>query len=359
MAETSTPTPTPVTALEDDITTAAIARRRMPLAVAALLGIVGAALVWIGTAGLTKHSAYLRLVLVLAGLVGLYIAIDRLARRLIRPDFDTGFWLSAAWVAIVVLGAILADVLPLAEARDTKKTFSEPIAGRPDLFSKHPLGTDKFGLDLLGGVFYGARLSLEISVGAALIGLVVGGLIGVCAGYFRGALDGVIGTFTDALLAFPPLILLIALMVAVKPSVPNLMIALAVLGIPTYIRLARASTLTIAQREFVMAARAMGATKRRIILRELVPNVALPLVSYAFLIIAVLIVAEGSLSFLSLSIPRPEPTWGNMIQAGSADLRKIPHLVFVPATVMFLTVLALNRLGDFARKKWDNRETRM
>ena len=363
MADTSTPSATPPAELsatiDDEITAAAIARRQMPAVVAVLLGVVGAVLVWLGTAGLTRQSAYLRAALIVVGLMAAYVALDRLARRFIRPDFDTGFWLSAIWVAIIVFGAVFADILPLAEARDTKKTFSEPVAGRPDLFSKHPLGTDKFGLDLLGGVFYGARLSLQISVGAAALGLLIGGLIGVCAGYFRGWLDGVIGTFTNALLAFPPLILLIALMVAVKPSVLNLTVALAALGVPTYIRLARASTLTISQREFVTAARAMGATKRRIILRELVPNVALPLVSYAFLIIAVLIVAEGSLSFLSLSIPRPEPTWGNMIQAGSADLRKIPHLVFVPAAVMFLTVLSLNRLGDFARKKWDNRETRM
>lgn len=351
--------PTTSLVADADPTTVVVERRRMPAAVAILIGLVGAFLVWLGTGGMTRTSGYWRAAAVILGLAGLYVALDRLARRYIRPDFDTGFWLCAIWVALILLGAIFVDLLPIAEARDTKKTFSEPVAGRPDLFSKHPLGTDKFGLDLLGGVLHGARLSLQISVGAAFLGLIVGGIIGVCAGYFGRWIDGVVGTITNSMLAFPPLILLIALMVAVKPSVTNLTVALAALGVPTYIRLARASTLTVAQREFVTAARAMGATRRRIVFRELVPNVALPLVSYAFLIIAVLIVAEGSLSFLSLSIPRPEPTWGNMIQAGSNDLRKIPHLVFVPATVMFITVLALNRLGDFARSKWDNRDTRM
>src|SRR5690606_7331601 len=124
---------------------------------------------------------------------------------------------------------IFADLLPLKEARNASQTFDAPSAARPDLFSAHPLGTDKFGLDLLGGVIYGARLSLEISFGAVLLGLVVGGLIGICAGYFRGWFDGLVSIFTDSLLAFPPLILLIALMVALEPSVRNLIAALAIL----------------------------------------------------------------------------------------------------------------------------------
>lgn len=333
---------------------------RRPALFIGIAGLVAAViLVWVGTAGLSGSDAYLRAVLVLGGLGVGYLALDRLLWRLFGRKVQTDLWLSVAWMSVVVAAAALADLLPLEESRDASASFGAPVTQRPDLFSAHPLGTDTFGLDLLGGVIYGARLSLQISFGAVAIGFVIGGLIGVLAGFLRGWFEAVVNVLTDSLLAFPPLILLIALMVAVNPTVVNLSLALALLGIPTYIRLARANTLVFAQREFVTAARGMGATRRRIIFRELVPNVALPLLSYAFIIVAVLIVAEGSLSFLGLSIPRPEPTWGNMISAGANDLRRIPHLVFVPATVMFLTVFALNRIGDRARQIWDPRESKV
>jgi peptide/nickel transport system permease protein len=349
----------PTAATPAPIDVPVVGRRSLPWPLAAVGLLAGIFLVWLGTDGLSSAAIQPRLVCVFAGLLLAFVGLDRLLKRFVSPTVDTGLWLAVAWVSLVVLAAVFADLLPLKEARDASKSFDAPVAARPDLFSAHPLGTDKFGLDLLGGVIYGARLSLQISLGATAIGIVVGGLIGVCAGYFRGKLDAVVGILTNSLLAFPPLILLIALMVAVKPSVRNLVLALAILGIPTYIRLARANTMAIAQREFVLAARSLGAKERRIVLRELVPNVALPLLSYAFIIVAVLIVAEGSLSFLGLSIPRPEPTWGNMIYAGNEDLRKIPHLVFVPATVMFLTVFSLNRISDRARKIWDPRDSKV
>lgn len=347
----------PVTAVAD--VAAGTRRRRASLSVGLAGLVVGIALAWIGLDTLSAASIQARLVTVFVAIVVTYVGIDNLLRRLVDPGVDTGLWVSAFWLTVVVLAAVFADLLPLNEARDASKSFGAPVTARPDLFSGHPLGTDKFGLDLLGGVIYGARLSLQISLGATAIGLFVGGLIGICAGYFRGRLDSVVGVLTNSLLAFPPLILLIALMVALEPSVRNLVLALAILGIPTYIRLGRANTMTLAQREFVLAARSLGASERRIVFRELVPNVALPLLSYAFIIVAVLIVAEGSLSFLGLSIPRPEPTWGNMIYAGNEDLRKIPHLVFVPAGVMFLTVFALNRVSDRARQLWDPREAKV
>jgi peptide/nickel transport system permease protein len=323
------------------------------------LMLAGIAVIWVTLDVFIDVSALIRVPVVLAGFAVFYVGLDQLLKRLVGPRVETDLWVSLFWVGLVVFLAIIADLLPLREAQDASKTFTEPILARPDLFSAHPFGTDSFGLDLLGGVIYGARLSLQISFGAVTIGLLVGGLIGVCAGYFRGKLDGAVGILTDSALAFPPLILLIALMVALEPTVPNLVVALALLGIPTYIRLGRANTLALAQREFVTAARSMGAKNGRIVLRELVPNVALPLLSYAFIIVAVLIVAEGSLSFLGLSIPRPKPTWGNMINAGSEDFDKHPHLVFVPASVMFLTVFALNRIGDKARKIWDPREAKV
>lgn len=327
--------------------------------VAAVFLALGGLLFWVGTVALGEPTALVRVIVILAASVSAYVGLDRLLWRISRHRVPTDFWLSVVWLGAVVVSAVAADFLPFAESRDASKSFGAPVAARPDLVSSHPLGTDTFGLDLLGGVVYGARLSLQISLGAVLIGLVVGGLIGMAAGYFRGIFDEVVGVLTNSLLAIPPLIFLIALMVAIEPNVVNLSIALAFLGIPTYARLARANTLVIRQKEYVLAARSTGAKHVRVLLREVLPNVILPLVSYAFIVLAVLIVAEGSLSFLGLSIPRPEPTWGNMISAGANDLRRTPHLVFVPGIVMFLTVFALNRVGDHARQKWDPRESKV
>ena len=161
------------------------------------------------------------------------------------------------------------------------------------------------------------------------------------------------------MLAFPPLILLVAMATVFTQNQWTMALELSLLGIPTYIRLARANTLTFAQREFVLAAKAMGSGDRRVIFRELLPNVALPMVSYAFLVTAVLIVAEASLSFLGVGIQPPEPTWGNMIEAGQESYQDHPHLVFVPGIVMFMTVFALNRVGDKARERWDPREAQI
>ncbi len=321
--------------------------------------LVGALTVWVGSDVMDGAGSLIRIAVVLVGLSLLYVGLHTTLWRLRGHRVPVDYWMSVVWLGVVGLSVIFADLLPFAESRDASKSFSSPVAVRPDLFSSHPLGTDTFGLDLLGGVVYGARLSQQISFGAVVIGLVVGGMLGMLAGYFRGATDEILGVLTNSLLAIPPLIFLIALMVAIEPSVFNLSAALALLGIPTYVRLARANTLVFRQKEFVAAARSTGARHGRVLFREILPNVLLPLVSYAFIVLAVLIVAEGSLSFLGLSIPRPEPTWGNMISAGANDLRRTPHLVFVPGVVMFLTVFALNRVGDHARQKWDPRESRV
>jgi peptide/nickel transport system permease protein len=275
-----------------------------------------------------------------------------------RSRSEIGLWISVGWLAVVVLAAALADVLPLREGRDPARALDEPVLAGPSLLSAHPLGTDRQGLDELAGVIVGARLSLLVGVGAVCIGLFVGGLLGVVAGYYRGRLDSVLNLANDALLAFPPLILLLALAAIVTPNARTITLVLGVLAVPTFFRLARANALVHAQREFVLAARALGTRGPRILLRELVPNVAMAALSYAFVVVAVLIVAEASLSFLGLSIQRPEPTWGNMIAAGQQDFDDHPHLVFVPGAALFTTVLALNRVGDWTRRHWDPRVRR-
>jgi peptide/nickel transport system permease protein len=319
----------------------------------------GAVVIVIGTMVLHDVSAVLRVVLVLGGLALIYRGGDLLGRWFFGESFDAALWFSLLWLGLVVAAAIAADWLPLAESRDVSQTLTTPTLLRPDLFSAHPLGTDRQGLDILGGIIYGARVSLIVALGAVAIGIVLGGVIGIAAGFYRGRTEGVVNVLTDAMLAFPPLILLLAVVAVLRPSVSTIMIALGVLSVPTYIRLSRASTMVFAQREFVLAARALGAKARRLIFRELLPNVALPVVSYAFIVVGALIVAEASLSFLGLSIRRPNPTWGNMIAAGQTDFDRHPHLVFAPGIVLFVTVFALNHVGDKARELWDPRQSRL
>ena len=283
--------------------------------------------------------------------------------RRVRSRTDLTFWVSVCWLVGLTVCAALADLLPLGNAADTTATIGVAGYARPDLFSANPLGTNGFGLDLLARSIYGARVSL-LTVGCTVVvSLLVGGVIGMIAGYFRGWVDMVIGIFADAALVIPALVLLIAFAAVLGPprTVPEAVlksgIALAVVGIPTMIRLARANTMVFAQREFVTASRAMGATHTRILLRELLPNVALPLVSYAFIVSAVLIVAEGSLAYLGLGLQQPTPSWGNMIaEGGLRELRRHPHVPLVPGVFMFLTVFSLNIIGERARARWDARE---
>lgn len=323
----------------------------VPVAVAAIVLIVAGAFV------MTDQNGWFRLVLTGAGVVGLYIGADRIAKAIFGLRFDTGLWLCLGWLALVVLSATFAGLLPLAEHEDVSQTLTEPSMLAPDLFSAHPFGTDAQGLDVLGGVIYGARVSLVVGIGATLTGMAFGAAVGILAGYFRGKVDSVVGLVGDAMLAFPPLIFLLAMVAVLDPSILNTTVALAILTIPTYMRLTRANTMVFAQREFVLAAKALGAKNRRVILRELLPNVALPVLSYGVIVVGALIVAEASLSFLGVGIERPTPTWGNMIAVGQNTFEEYPHLVFIPGACLFLTVYALNRVGEHARAVWDPRQS--
>jgi peptide/nickel transport system permease protein len=307
-------------------------------------------------------KALLKVPVALVGIALLYLACDRGGKSIWGRYFDTGFWLSSIWIGGIILATTFADLLPLGNYQDTTKTIAIAGNARPDLFSSHPLGTNNFALDLLSRSIYAARVSLLTATLAVTISIIVGGTIGMLAGYYRGWIDPVVGTLTDSLLAFPALILLVALAAVlgspttVTSAVLKEGVALAVVGIPTMVRLSRANTLTFAQREFVTASRALGARNRRIIFRELMPNVFLPILSYAFIIVAVLIVAEGSLAFLGLGLQQPKPTWGNMIaEGGLTQLRQYPHIPLVPGVFMFLTVFGFNRVGEKARHHWDPR----
>ncbi|MET0334576.1 MAG: ABC transporter permease [Rhizobacter sp.] len=274
----------------------------------------------------------------------LSVAAQAAAVRRTVPKFGVLFWVSVGWMALLVLAALCAELLPLKDP--TKMNL---FARGQGMSAAYWLGTDGLGRDLLSRVVYGARVSITVGLLAPLIATLVGGALGIMAGYWRGRFGQISMAAMDVLLTFPPIVLMLVLTAYLGASLTNLTLVLAVLFIPISARVARAVTLALVQREFVVAARALGATDARIMLREILPLVVLPMLSFFLFSGAVVIVLEGALSFLSLGLPPPTPTWGTMIGEGRNMLESAPHVAFVPAMVMFITVLALNLIGDAVR----------
>jgi len=261
------------------------------------------------------------------------------------------FWVAIGWLLFVFAVAIFANMLPLRSPTDM-----DMLERRAPFSAEHWLGTDGLGRDELSRLIHGARISLVVGLCAPVIGLIGGGALGMLAGYFRGRFESMVVGSMDVLLAFPPLILALAVTAYLGQSIFNLTLILGLLSVPAFMRVARASTLTLARREFVIAAQALGATHARILLRELLPNVMLPLLAFFLLGVAVIIVVEGSLSFLGLGVPPPISSWGSMIGEGRESLDVAPRLAFLPAAAMFLTVLAFNLVGDTLRALTDPRQ---
>jgi peptide/nickel transport system permease protein len=285
----------------------------------------------------------------------------RPARR--RGLGGLGFFgtLAVGWLALVTLLAILAPVLPL---DDPDESFAS-IVGQGPGTDGHILGGDDLGRDLLSRMIWGGRASLLLGASSVLLGLFVGGLLGLVAGYFRGRADTLLTGAFDVLLSFPQLILAVTVVtvfasgegISATRRMVVLILALGVVSIPVLARITRANTMAWSQREFVMAARAMGAKNRQIMFGEVLPNVLPAMFSITLLGIAVVIVAEGGLSVLGVGVQLPTPSWGNILAEGQAELRDAPHIVMIPTVVIFLTVLALNYLGDIVRARFDVRES--
>ena len=262
-------------------------------------------------------------------------------------------WLAAVWVVVVFVAAVFASVLPIP---DPGSPVGPPrMAPFEEWGDGLALGTDSFGRSNLSRVVFGARASMLIGIAATAIGLAIGGFVGLISGYRRGWADRSSSFAVDTLLAFPPLVMLLTLTAVLQPKISTMLIGLSILVIPTFIRLERASAMAWAERPFVLAARSYGTRDMRIALRHVLPNSALTLITYVPTVISALIVAEGSLSFLGLGIPSPTPSWGGMIAEGKTALRTDPSVVFVPAAVVFLTVLAFNVLGENVRARFDSR----
>jgi peptide/nickel transport system permease protein len=253
------------------------------------------------------------------------------------------------FTAIVVVAAFAQWIAP---ASPIKTDFTAYLQGSSP---RHLLGTDELGRDVLTRIIYGSRASLEagvISVGLAI----AGGLpLGIVAGFYRGRLDDLLMRLTDAMLSFPQLILALAVAAVLGPGLGKAMIAIAVVLMPVFMRLMRAQILTEREREYVDAARAMGAADRRIIWRHLLPNSLAPIVVQGSLNVAGAIITEATLSFLGLGTQPPTPSWGSMLNAAQQYLSQAPWLSFWPGLAIAITVFAVNVAGDGLREIWDPR----
>jgi peptide/nickel transport system permease protein len=254
----------------------------------------------------------------------------------------------AGFIVLIVLLAIGVSVLPLADPTSQSALFrlKPPSA-------EHWLGTDRLGRDILSRVLWGARLSLAVGVGVVALSGALGTLLGVVAGYFKGWPSEVVLRITDILLAFPPLILAMVTVTVLGNNLFTVVLAISVGVVPRFARVARGTILSIREREYIEAARALGASAPRIIVRHVLLNALDPLIVLCTLLIPTAILTEALLSFLGLGITEPNPTWGNMINSGQIVLREAPWLTFFPAAAIVLTVLAFNLLGDAIRDALD------
>lgn len=219
----------------------------------------------------------------------------------------------------------------------------------------HPLGFDHIGRDILSRLVYGSRVAIVVALLATAIAVTIGVAVGTTAGYLGGRVDAVLSRITDALMAFPVLVLLIALVAVVGPSLTNVILVIGATVWASYARVVRADVLSLREQEFVMAARAIGATDRRVIWRHLVPNVVGPVIVLATLSVGNIIILEAALSFLGLGVRPPTPDWGGMLADGRAFITIYPQIVIAPGVMIAVTVLAFNLLGDGLRDALDPR----
>ncbi len=277
-----------------------------------------------------------------------------------HKGWGIGFWLSVIWTVLIAFFSIAAPYLPFIDKPGTFSIANPSLSGPSAEFW---FGTSKNGDDIFSQVVNGGRTSMIIALSVVVLGLLSGGIVGMVAGFFRGRTDRVISAVVDTMLAFPALVLALAMISifardgnTVRPNLPVVIGSLSILSIAPLARITRGITLSFAEREFVTAARTLGAKNGRIIRREILPNLIPPMAVFSLTVIAVVIVAEGALAFLGLSVSAPAPTWGKLILSGRPDLDSNPHVAFFPAGVMFLTILALNYIGDVLQGKFTVRE---
>lgn len=270
----------------------------------------------------------------------------RQPRRRGRPrQRRVGVWLAGGWLVLVTAVALLADLLPLADpTANVTPAATPPFRSWPEL-----LGTDELGRSVLARLAYGARVSLVVGLVSTGLGMVVGVAVGMLAATRR-SFDFALGALTDSLLAIPGVVLLLALGASMGAGLPPLVIGLGLYATPSFVRLARSAATVVLHRPHVKAARLIGSGPLRLLVREILPAVMRPVLAYSIVVLASLMVAEASVSYLGLGIPPPDPSWGGMIADGQPSLDDEPYLVLVPAAVLFVTLLSLGVLGRSTRR---------
>jgi peptide/nickel transport system permease protein len=258
--------------------------------------------------------------------------------RLLR---NFAFTAGAVMTLVVVVMAVGAPWLAPHDpaAQESSRRLEGPS-------SEHPFGLDDLGRDVLSRVIWGARVSLQVGVIVVLASALTGVLLGAVSGYFGGAIDTAVMRTCDVLLAFPGILLAIAMVAVLGPSVGNVIIALSVIGWVSYARLVRGQVLKVRELEFVVAARALGARSLRVIASHVLPNVINPVIVMATLGLAGAILAEASLSFLGLGVQPPTPSWGEMLTKGRRYIGQADHLAIFPGVAIMIAVMGLNFLGD-------------
>ncbi|MGP9539096.1 ABC transporter permease [Brachybacterium sp. AOP43-C2-M15] len=267
-----------------------------------------------------------------------------------RRRLDLPLLASAAFLALVVLLALIGPLLvgdP--SAQNLLRRLSPP--GTPG----HLLGTDQLGRDVLARLVVGSRISVIVGLTAALLSGVIGSVIGIVAGYAGGWTDRVLMRLTDVQLAFPTLLLALAVIGFVGPGLTTVIVVLGITGWVSYARVLRSEVISLRTREFVEAARVMGVPAHRIMLRHMLPNVTGPLATILTLQVGTVILAEAALSFLGLGIPATFATWGSMLADGQLYMGTAWWLAVLPGTALLLTVLSINIAGDAVRDRWDPR----
>jgi peptide/nickel transport system permease protein len=279
------------------------------------------------------------------------------------------FWLALTWLFIVLFFALTVELWPLPDHDHMDWLHQSSAPGTHGIAPIHHsgnktvekdflylLGTDTMGRDIVTRLMHGARVSLSVGLITPCFGILMGGILGMLAGFYRGRLESFIMVIMDAILAFPAMVLLLVITFYLGPSLENIIFALGFLSTPHFSRVARANTLAFSEREFVQSARMLGQTDFSIMIREILPNIMMPLIVYALLVVSYMIVAEGALSFLGLGVPAPTPSWGAMISEGREALDEAPHITLIPALILFLTVLSFNLIGDSLKRVLDSKE---
>jgi len=263
-----------------------------------------------------------------------------------------GIWLPGGAIVLIVGACFLGPALfglPKPVGGNVLESYLP--AGSPG----HLLGTDPNGNDILSRLLHGGRASLFIAATVNIVGLVVGGTLGALSGYVGGVVDTVIMRVLDVLIAFPSLVLTLAVAQALGPSIRNTILALAFFSIPAVARVARSAVLRLRGQPFMAAAELCGTSAWRVLFKHLAPNIAPQLITFAMLGMGIVIIIEGALSFLGLGIPAPAPSWGNMVADGQLSLSATPMLVVWPSLALLVTVLSFNLLGENLRSRWSGR----